>query len=168
MKAAATKPILLVSACLVGCPARYDGAVLEKLDQRLYKWLDGGLVLPFCPETAGGLTVPRPPAEISGKTGKDVLSGNCQVVTLTGTDVTDNFVAGARLALAAVRHFAIHSAVLKDGSPSCGTSRIYDGCFRGRQIPGQGVAAALLAAHDVALFNEHSLDQLETRLLKEV
>ncbi|MCP3951819.1 MAG: DUF523 domain-containing protein [Desulfobacterales bacterium] len=157
---------MLVSACLVGCRARYDAAIPGRLDERIQKWGEEGLILPFCPETAGGLPIPRSPAEIFGGTGKDVLTGDGKVLTCTGAEITQSFLTGARLALAAAQHFAIHTAVLKDGSPSCGTTRIYDGCFRGRQVPGQGVAAALLAAHDVALFNEQSLAQLEIHLLK--
>jgi len=162
------RPIILVSACLVGCRARYDAAIPARLDERLQRWLKRGLVLPFCPETAGGLPTPRQPAEISGGTGKEVLAGDGKVITRTGSDVTENFVAGARLALAAARQFDIHAALLKDGSPSCGTSRIYDGCFRGRTAPGQGVAAALLAANNISLFDECSLSQLEFQHLKKV
>ncbi len=159
---------MLVSACLVGCRARYDAAIPKGQDERLRHWWESGLVLPFCPETAGGLQTPRPPAEISGGTGQDVLAGHGKVLTCTHADVTQNFITGARLALTAIRHFSIHTAVLKDGSPSCGTTRIYDGCFRGRVVPGQGVAAALLAAHDVALFTESSLTRLESQLLKKI
>ncbi len=163
-----TRPIILVSACLVGCRSRYDAVIPTGIDERLKQWFEGGLVLPFCPETAGGLTTPRPPAEISGGTGKEVLAGIGKVLTRTGADVTENFISGARLALTAARQFEIHAAVLKDGSPSCGTTRIYDGCFRGRTAPGQGVAAALLAAHNISLFDEGSLSQIEFELLKKV
>jgi len=162
------RPIILVSACLVGCRARYDGAIPTGLDERLQQWLESGFVLPFCPETAGGLPTPRQPAEISGGTGKEVLAGDGKVITRTGSDVTENFVAGARLALAAARQFDLHAALLKDGSPACGTTRIYDGCFRGRRVPGQGVAAALLGAHNISLFDERSLSQLEFKFLKKV
>ncbi len=168
MKTEVVRPIILVSACLVGCRSRYDAAIPAGLDERLQRWLERGLVLPFCPETAGGLPTPRQPAEISGGTGKEVLAGGGKVLTCTGADVTGNFITGARLALAAARQFEIHAAVLKDGSPSCGTTRIYDGCFRGRAKPGQGVAAALLAAHNISLFDERSLSRLEFQLLKKV
>ncbi len=130
--------------------------------------MERGLVLPFCPETAGGLPIPRPPAEISGGTGGDVLSGDAMVLTRLGEDVTENFVTGARHALAAVELFDIRAAVLKEGSPSCGPTRIYDGSFRDRRVPGQGVAAALLAANKVTVFNEASLAGLEKRLPKEI
>ena len=168
MKKKTGGPIILVSACLVGCRSRYDAAIPTGLDERLQRWRKNGLVLPFCPETAGGLPTPRPSAEISGGTGKEVLAGNGKVLTCTGADVTASFITGARLTLAAVHHYAIHAALLKDGSPSCGTTRIYDGCFQGRTVSGQGVAAALLAAHNVSLFNEHDLTLLELQHLKNI
>lgn len=164
MSTKSIRPVILVSACLVGCRARYDGTIPEVPDECLARWSAEGLVLPFCPETAGGLPVPRPPAEISGGSGQDVLDGQAGVFTRTGRDVTASFVDGARLALAAVRYFGLRAAVLKEGSPSCGTTRIYDGSFQGRREPGQGVAGALLAAGQVPLFNEHGLDRLETEL----
>jgi len=157
----AERPIILVSACLVGCRARYDAKIIKTVDERLERWISAGLVLPFCPETAGGLPVPRPPAEIAGGAGQTVLTGNAKVYNCAGRDVTAAFVAGAQLALEACRYFKLHSAVLKDGSPSCGTTRIYDGRFRGRQVGGQGVTAALLAAHDIDVFNELTLTKLK-------
>ena len=162
------RPVILVSACLVGCRSRYDAAIPAFRDARLKRWWDDGLLLPFCPETAGGLPVPRPPAEISGGTGQAVLAGDARVLTRAGADVTDNFATGARLALAAVRHFGIDVVLLKEGSPSCGKTRIYDGSFRGRTVPGQGVAAALLAHQGVTVFSEDNLAQLAHRLLKVV
>lgn len=161
MKTLAGRPVILVSACLVGCRARYDGTIITTVDDRLERWSAAGLVLPFCPETAGGLSVPRPPAEIAGGAGQAVWAGNAQVHTCEGTDVTAAFVAGARLASDACRHFKLHSAVLKDGSPSCGTTRIYDGHFRGRQVEGQGVTAALLAVQGLTLYNEGNLAGLK-------
>ena len=165
MNTRSIEPVILVSACLVGCRARYDGTTPKVPDERLALWSAEGLVLPFCPETAGGMPVPRPPAEISGGNGQDVLNGRAGVFTRTGREVTTGFIDGARLALAAVRHFGLRAAVLKEGSPSCGTTRIYDGSFQGRRVSGQGVTGFLLAANQVPLFNEHDLDRLETELV---
>ena len=168
MRHETTRPIILVSAWLIGCCSRYDAAVLESVDARLGRWLAKGLLLPFCPETAGGLPAPRPPAEISGGDGGDVLAGSAKVFTRRGEDVTKKFITGARHAAAAVSLFDIRTAVLKEGSPSCGTTRIYDGSFRDKRVPGQGVAAALLATCKIALFNEGNLDGLEEWMLKEI
>ncbi len=152
---------ILVSACLAGCRSRYDGGVPKVVDAHIRRWKAAGRVILFCPETAGGLPTPRDPAEISGGFGQDVLAGRRKVFNCRGEDVTVYFLAGAQRALAAVKLFNIRAAVLKDGSPSCGTTRIYDGTFHHRQVVGQGVTAALLAAWQVALFNEHNLALLE-------
>ena len=60
---------ILVSACLLGQPVRYDGSTCTVDSDRLRQWVGEGLVIPFCPEVAGGLPVPRPPAEMQGPAG---------------------------------------------------------------------------------------------------
>ena len=52
---------ILVSACLLGRPCRYDGTA-RGLDG-LGELLRDHTVVPICPESMGGLTIPRPPAE---------------------------------------------------------------------------------------------------------
>jgi uncharacterized protein YbbK (DUF523 family) len=49
---------------------------------------------------------------------------------------------------------AIRVAVLKEGSPSCGSSFVYDGSFSGRRVQGPGVTTALLREAGVAVFSE--------------
>jgi uncharacterized protein YbbK (DUF523 family) len=149
---------ILISACLLGERVRYHGGDAALSDAILDRWRREGRLVPFCPEVAGGLSVPRPPAEIQGAGGLAVLARTARVVTSGGADVTDAFRAGARAALdAAVREEA-RIAVLKDGSPSCGSRTIYDGSFGGRRRPGAGVTAALLAGGQVRVFNEHELE----------
>jgi uncharacterized protein YbbK (DUF523 family) len=145
---------VLVSACLLGQPVRYDGGTCTVESVFLKRWVDQGLVTPFCPEVAGGLPVPRPPAEIRGAGGQAVLDGTAQVVTKEGVDVTEAFLRGARRALEAAVANGARLAVLKEGSPSCGCLAIHDGHFAGRCIPGEGVTAALLRRNGIALFNE--------------
>ena len=137
-----TDPLLLVSACLVGIPCQYDGGSCPH-DQFQALATQGG-VLPFCPEVAGGLPTPRPPAEIQGGDGHDVLEGQARVVNIEGKDVTAEFLAGAQKALRVARRWGIKEAILKARSPSCGVGRIYDGSFGGRLVEGDGVTAALL------------------------
>lgn len=55
-------------------------------------------------------------------------------------------------------------ALLTDGSPTCGSQRVYDGGFRGQQRPGQGVAAALLRQHGIAVYAETQLAELIQRV----
>jgi uncharacterized protein YbbK (DUF523 family) len=58
----------------------------------------------------------------------------------------------------------IRIALLKDGSPSCGSLRIHDGMFRGRVTPGAGVTAALLEAHGIRVFGEDRIAEAATCL----
>ncbi|WP_409322862.1 DUF523 domain-containing protein [Pseudomonas putida] len=131
------RPKVLVSACLLGQPVRYDGRASGHPDL-LQHWQAEGRVVPLCPEVAGGLPTPRPPAEIPGGQGSAVLEGDTQVLTVTGEDVSAAFLAGAQMALELVRRHGIRVAVLKSGSPSCGNRLTYDGTFSGVKVAGGG------------------------------
>ena len=52
---------ILVSACLLGCPCRYDGAA--KADSRVLALMERHTLIPVCPEQLGGLPTPRLPSE---------------------------------------------------------------------------------------------------------
>ncbi|GAA4197510.1 DUF523 domain-containing protein [Microbispora amethystogenes] len=146
---------ILVSACLLGRRVRYDGGAKTSDDDLLARWRAEGRLVPFCPEVEGGLPVPRPPAEIEGGAGgAAVLAGEARILTPDGADVTEAFLSGARQALAAARSSGVRVAVLKEGSPSCGSLRIYDGAHRGRTVPGQGVTTALLELNGIRVFGE--------------
>ncbi|GAA3507224.1 DUF523 domain-containing protein [Streptomyces showdoensis] len=138
---------VLVSACLRGVPCRYDGR--DKPSAALDAALAGRAAVPFCPEGAGGLPTPRRPAETVGGDGHAVLDGTAKVVDDEGTDVTAEFVAGARRALARARATGCTEALLMPRSPSCGRGRVYDGTFTGELVPGDGVTAALLERHGI-------------------
>jgi uncharacterized protein YbbK (DUF523 family) len=113
-----------------------------------------GEAVPFCPEVAGGLSTPRPPAEIQGGDGRDVLAGRARVVNREGQDVTAAYVAGALAGVELARRLGVQRAVLKEHSPACGVKAIYDGTFRGRLCPGRGVFAAALAQAGIELRSE--------------
>jgi len=149
---------ILVSACLLGEAVRYDGAAHGPFAQ-LQAWQAEGRVLALCPEMAGGLPTPRPPAEILGGQGRAVLAGQQVVRDCHGRDVSDAFRAGAARALALVREQGIGMAVLKARSPSCGNRQTYSGEFSGRLVEGAGVTAAALQAAGVVVFNEYELEQ---------
>lgn len=156
---------VLVSACLAGRPVRYDGRARPVGDALLDRWRAEGRLVVHCPEVAGGLPVPRPPAEIEpGATAADVLAGRARILTPAGDDVTAYFTAGARAALAFARDRGVAVAVLKESSPSCGLREVYDGTFTGRRRPGPGVTAHLLAGHGIAVFTEHDLAAADARL----
>ena len=144
---------LLISACLLGQPVRYDGkskpiaqlAWLKQLEQ------EHRLVV-ICPELAGGLPVPRAPAE---RVGDRVLAEN-------GIEVTDEFNLGAEKALALCQQHQIRFALLKANSPSCGNKQIYNGSFNQTLTAGMGLTAQLLSEHGVKVFSELELEQLKT------
>jgi uncharacterized protein YbbK (DUF523 family) len=147
--------LTLVSACLAGRACRYDGSSNEASEiSRLVA--DGRAVL-VCPEEDGGLGTPRPPAEIEGGDGNDVLEGRARVVTKAGQDVTDAYLAGARHALEVAQKAGVTRAILKSRSPSCGRGAIYDGSFSRTLQVGDGVTAALLASHGIAIVSEEDI-----------
>ncbi len=154
---------ILVSACLLGEKVRYDGrdaATPGLLDI----WNKQGRIVSLCPEMAGGLCVPREPAEIVAINANDVLRGMGRVQKKDGGDVTDAFMDGAERALAQCWEHKIKIAILKEGSPSCGSNQVHDGKFSGNKIKGQGVTTALLSGHGISVFSEEQLQEAERRL----
>jgi len=147
---------ILVSRCLLGHRVRYDGGAHGPFDL-LGVWQSEGRIVPLCPEVAGDLPTPRPPAEIPSGQGGAVLDGRVAVVTVGGEDVTAAFVAGAEAALELIARHGIRLAVLKARSPSCGNLENYDGSFSGTRVAGEGVTAAALKRAGVAVFNETEL-----------
>lgn len=154
---------ILVSRCLLGHRVRYDGGAHGPFGL-LERWQREGRVVALCPEVAGGLPTPRPPAEIPGGQGGQVLDGERPVLTVDGEDVSAAFLDGARQALELVRAQGIRIAVLKARSPSCGNRENYDGSFSGVKVPGEGVTAALLRREGVQIFSEEELDAAEAAL----
>lgn len=154
-------PRILVSACLLGQPVRYNGTAKTLHHTYLQHWQHLGLLVPFCPELAGGLPTPRPPAEIAqAHNGTAVLAGNAIVHDTTGADVTAPFVAGAHKALHTARTHGCTFALLTDGSPSCGSLSIYDGSFSGHKQAGAGVTTALLRQNGIAVFAHTEVEAL--------
>ncbi len=150
---------ILISACLLGRPVRYDGRARHPDDPThlLDRWRREDRLVPICPEVSGGLPVPRPPAEIVGGDGNDVLDGRAHLLTADGRDVTAPFLAGAQAALAMAQEHDVALAILKARSPSCGSHQIYDGSFSSTLRPGSGATAALLRRHDIPVFTEDQL-----------
>lgn len=135
---------LLVSACLLGFECKYSGGSNKLSDERIAALKKEYRLIPVCPETAGGLPVPRDPSERLGD----------KVISSKGRDVTAEFTKGAETALYLARRYDCKKALLKRNSPSCGGEFIYDGSFSGTLVPGEGVAAELLRANGVEVFGE--------------
>ena len=139
---------ILISACLLGTPCRYDGA--SKSHPLAAALAERHHLVPVCPEQLGGLPTPRLPAE----------RRDGRVMTEDGGDVTENYRWGAEAALALCRLLECRAAVLKERSPSCGRGEIYDGTFTGTRVPGDGVTAELLTAHGIAVYGESQIEEL--------
>ncbi len=149
---------VLVSACLAGRACRFDGSGAGgSADDPVARLVAEGRAVLVCPEVDGGLGTPRPPAEIVGGDGADVLEGRARVLTAAGLDVTDAYLAGAERALEAAREAGATTAVLKARSPSCGRGQIYDGSFSRSSMAGDGVTAALLVREGIAVMTEEEL-----------
>jgi uncharacterized protein YbbK (DUF523 family) len=157
---------ILVSACLLGARVRYHGGDAALTHPTLQRWHEEGRLVTVCPEVDGGLGTPRPPAEIIGMNGGGGVVGRMAFVrTATGADVTNQFLAGASIALEAARRSGARIAILKDGSPSCGSSLIHDGTFSGTRVNGVGVTTALLEENGIRVFGENQIDEAERWLI---
>ncbi|MBL4775547.1 MAG: DUF523 domain-containing protein [Mariprofundus sp.] len=156
---------ILISACLLGENVRYDGD--HSLINSIYlkQWQQQGRLFSLCPEVAGGLSVPRPAAEIDAGDAEAVIRGAGRIRQRDGQDVSDAFMAGAEKALALCMQHHIHIAILKEGSPSCGVKKVNDGSFSGMKINGQGVTARLLAKHGIAVFSEFEIATAAEQLM---
>ena len=139
---------ILISACLLGIPCRYDGkAKPQPWAEALAARHD---LVPVCPEQLGGLPTPRAPSERRGD----------RVVMNTGADVTEQYRRGAACALRLYQLLGCKAAVLKERSPSCGCGAVYDGTFTGTLTDGDGVTAALLRAHGIRVLGESQVLEL--------
>jgi len=154
---------LLVSSCLLSEDVRYDGANSSvafnpnfsfSIKELFMDILCDNEVYSFCPEVAGGLGIPRVPAEIV-KNDKPFI-----VKDEKGVDVTINFLVGAKKALDICLEENIKVALLKANSPSCGNINTYDGTFTKNIIEGQGLTARLLSENGITVFNENQLKDL--------
>ena len=146
------KDAILVSACLLGAPCRYDGK--SKPNVAVSALRETFRLIPVCPEADGGLPTPRSPAEIKVESQGEKVYNKCH------DDVTAAFVLGARKALAKAKAHDVKLAVLKARSPSCGAGAVYDGSFSGTLRDGDGITAALLKANGITVITEEELVRL--------
>ena len=145
----------MVSACLCGINCNYKAE--SKPVNTIIDLVKTKKAFPICPEQLGGLGTPRPPSEIKGGTGSDVLDGKAKVITSEGKDVTKEFVDGAFEVLKIAKLVNAKEAILKARSPSCGIGNIYDGTFRGSLIEGDGVTSALLKRNHIKVLTDEEI-----------
>ena len=102
------KKPLIISACLLGTPCRFDGNSVPRVDFSALS--EKYELIPVCPEIYGGLPTPRTPSERVGD----------RVIMKDNTDVTSNYKRGAEATLALAKKLGATHALLKAKSPSCG------------------------------------------------
>ncbi len=139
--------MILVSACLLGINCKYDGD--NNYNESVKDYLKDKQFVVICPEQLGGLQTPRIPAEIT----KD------KVINKDGIDVTKNFIKGANESLKIAKLYECREAILKEGSPSCGSNKIYDGTFTGIKVDGIGITASLLKQEGIKIISENELQK---------
>ena len=145
---------VLISACLLGDNVKYSGGnnltlelviLLEKYNVDIVK---------VCPECFAGLPIPRVPSEIK----------ETKVFSKDGRDITEEFLSGAEKTFKIAKENQIDFAILKERSPSCGSSYIYDGNFSGKVIEGQGFTTRKLNEENIIVFSEENLEEIEKYL----
>lgn len=144
--------MILVSSCLAGLQVRYNGT--HCLNKKIHDLAAQNKAITICPELLGGFSTPREPAEIEGGDGEDVLDGKAKVVGKSGRDVTELYIKGAYATVEKAKEINATLVVLKEDSPSCGSSTIYNGEFKGEKIVGNGVTSALLKRNGFKVISE--------------
>ncbi|MGZ9585850.1 DUF523 domain-containing protein [Paenibacillus marinisediminis] len=147
--------MILVSSCLAGLEVRYNGT--HCLDKTIRQLVEENQAISVCPELLGGFLTPREPAEIVGGNGADVLDGRAKVVEKSGRDVTEQYIKGAYATLRKAQEVDATLVILKEFSPSCGSSMIYNGEFIDKKIVGNGVTTALLKRNGIQVVSEERL-----------
>ena len=118
-RAAAKRPVL-ISACLLGIPCRYDGKQPRRRDSLIARLKRVCVLVPVCPEQLGGMPTPRTSETLEGHTGAEVLDGVWRIIAPeTGADVTRHHVDGAHHCLCIARTVGARRAYMKARSPSC-------------------------------------------------
>lgn len=170
--------MFIISGCLLGFACKYDGT--DNGCEWVKEFAAFNDYVAVCPEVAGGLDVPRPPAEQvwmpvdhKAEDGTMMEDEEVRIINTEGEDVTEAFFQGAKACLEKVLQEAekrkfetmsisptnmvdgiIEGAILKAKSPSCGHGKIYDGTFTHTLVPGDGVFTALLKAHGIPVYSE--------------
>jgi uncharacterized protein YbbK (DUF523 family) len=143
------KRVILVSACLLGEPCRYDGR--SKPCREVIALGQRYTLVPVCPEQAGGLPTPREPSEIQPGGG---------VRSVSGRNVSFEYMRGASVCLRTMRESGALLAVLKARSPACGSGAVYDGSFSGTLTEGDGIFAGLLKKRGFPVLTEEEIDSI--------
>jgi uncharacterized protein YbbK (DUF523 family) len=146
------KQALLISACLLGVHCRYDGGSNSLSKKYIRDLRTHFYLIPVCPEQLGGLATPRMPSEIQN---------DGSVHNREGDDVTAYFERGALAALRIAELNDCKLACMKEGSPSCGKTQIYDGTFTHVPVAGSGVTVKNFEKAQIKVYNEDEIERLK-------
>ena len=109
-----TKPLVGISACLLGKHVRYDGG--HKLDTYLRDVFGKSVTyVPMCPETECGLGVPREAMQLEEKNGLIHL-----MTRGSHLDITPKMQNWIKIRLDELNQMALCGFIFKARSPSCG------------------------------------------------
>ncbi len=143
---------IAVSACLLGHNVKYSGG--NNRNEELIDLLKDHEVVFLCPETAGGLGVPRDASERQAD----------RVVSCTGKDVTAEYNRGTELCMQEIIAEDVQLVILKARSPACGKGRIYDGTFSHTLIERDGTLAEAVRAAGLPFFSEEEIADIKAYL----
>ena len=116
-----------VSACLMGKKCKYNGG--DNYDPDLVSLLKDDEIILICPETMGGLPIPRNPVELNDNRALDS----------DGNDYTFFFLKGVESVIEKSKIENPDAFILQPRSPSCGFGLIYDGTFSKTLVKSNGL-----------------------------
>lgn len=137
---------VLVSACLLGEKCKWNGK--DNYKEKVIELQSKVEFIPVCAEVISGMPTPRIPCEIIGD----------KVYNQIYLDVTRYFEYGRNQILKIALENNIKYAIFKDGSPSDGVHKIYDGTFSRNKIQGKGRVTSLLEEHNIKVYSEEEVD----------
>ncbi len=145
---------ILVSACLLGLPTRYDGKAKRSQAVIDYLQRENLLPIPVCPEQLAGMSTPREKTFFHSGDGHAVLVGHGKVISVHGQSMNEVFCLGAKLTLQIARLSHCDRVLFKERSPSCGVHQMYRG---DECVHGVGVTTALLNSNGFEVISEEDL-----------
>ena len=149
---------IMVSACLLGIKCTYN-CEIRKNDE-VINLAKRKILIPFCPEQLGGMSTPRTGMSIVSGSGEDVLDLKTNVLNEDDIDITHHFLLGAEESLKYALLFNAKTAIMRNKSPSCGVSRIYNKKPGEEKylVDGRGVSAARLLRHGLKIYSENDIE----------
>ncbi len=158
------KPIIAVSACLLGQEVRYDGS--HKRENYIVDTLSqGATLLPLCPEMEMGMGVPRPTIEL-----RDGITAEGHFVlrrSSDNADLTKQMIQFCKQRIAELIESGVCAFILKSKSPSCGIDnvKVFDEEGANPQRHGVGFFAQALMGVDseIPIIDEEGLRDVRRR-----